>query len=61
MFIKRHAVRAIKEYRKHFGAVIVTGPRQAGKTTLIEETVIKPGKGKIGSISLDDPIAQKLA
>jgi predicted AAA+ superfamily ATPase len=56
MYIKRHAAETIKEYKKHFGAVLVTGPRQAGKTTLVEETVVKPGKGKVTQITLDDPI-----
>ena len=61
MYIYRHAAQTIQEFRKHFGAIIVTGPRQAGKTTLIEETIIKPEKGKIRQISLDDPILNKAA
>ena len=61
MYIERHAAKTVKELRKHFGAVLVTGPRQAGKTTLIEETVVKPGKGKIAQVSLDDPIALEMA
>ena len=55
MYIKRHAAKTLNELKKHFQAVLVTGPRQVGKTTLIEETVVKPGKGKITQLSLDDP------
>jgi len=61
MYIKRHAAKTIQELKKHFGAVLLTGPRQVGKTTLIEETVVKQGKGKISRISLDDPLILKLA
>jgi predicted AAA+ superfamily ATPase len=61
MYIKRHAAQTLLELKKHFGAVLVTGPRQAGKTTLIDETVIKPGKGKITSVSLDDPLLLETA
>jgi predicted AAA+ superfamily ATPase len=56
MYIKRHAAQTLQELKKHFAAIIVTGPRQVGKTTLINETVIKPGKGKIADVSLDDPL-----
>ena len=56
MFIKRHAAQTLNELKKHFSAVLITGPRQVGKTTLIEETVVKPGKGKIAQLSLDDPL-----
>jgi len=61
MYIERHAAKTVRELKKHFGAVLVTGPRQAGKTTLIDETVVKKGKGKIAQVSLDDPIALKMA
>ncbi|MCL2126985.1 MAG: ATP-binding protein [Treponema sp.] len=61
MYIKRHAAHALQELKKHFPAVIVTGPRQTGKTTLIEETVIKPEKGKIHQVSLDDPLLVQTA
>ena len=61
MYIKRHAAKTVQEFGKYFGSVLVTGPRQAGKTTLIDETVVKPGKGKITQVSLDDPIVLKTA
>lgn len=61
MYIKRHAAKTVQELRRHFGAVLVTGPRQTGKTTLIDETVVKPGKGKIARVNLDDPLLNKMA
>ena len=61
MYIVRHGAQTLLELKKHFGAVLVTGPRQVGKTTLIEETVIKPGKGKIARVSLDDPLIHEMA
>jgi len=61
MYIKRHAAKTIQEYSRHFGVVLVTGPRQAGKTTLIEETIVKPTKGKVNQVTLDDPLLLKLA
>jgi predicted AAA+ superfamily ATPase len=56
MYIKRHAGSTVLDLKKHFGVVLITGPRQAGKTTLVEETVINPGKGKITQVTLDDPL-----
>lgn len=61
LYIKRHAAKTVQEYKKHFGAVLVTGPRQTGKTTLIEETVVKPGKGRITMVNLDDPLLLRTA
>ncbi len=36
MYLKRHAEKTIKKLSKMFGAVMVTGPRQVGKTTLLQ-------------------------
>jgi hypothetical protein len=38
MLYKRHADEVIQELSKMFGAVLVTGARQVGKTTLLEKT-----------------------
>ena len=56
MYIKRHVALTLQELKKHFPVIIVTGPRQTGKTTLMEETIVKPNKDKITQISLDDPV-----
>ncbi|ADY54467.1 putative GTP-binding protein [Syntrophobotulus glycolicus DSM 8271] len=56
MYIKRHMEDTVKKIEKMFGAVIVTGPRQVGKTTLLKE--IKPD---IPYLTLDDPIMLRTA
>jgi predicted AAA+ superfamily ATPase len=60
MYIFRHATRTLREFERHFGAILVTGPRQVGKTTLIRETMIK-GKKKVGQVTLDDPVSLEMA
>lgn len=51
MYIKRHLEETIKEISNMFGAILVAGPRQVGKTTMLKELT----KG-INYITLDDPI-----
>ena len=51
MLIKRHADEAIRRLSKIFGAVLVTGARQVGKTTLLREVA-----GDAGYVTLDDKI-----
>ena len=51
LFIKRHADEAIRKLSKMFGAVLVTGARQVGKTTLLQEVV-----KNAGYVTLDDKI-----
>lgn len=56
MYIKRHMEATVKKIEKMFGAVIVTGPRQVGKTTLLKK--VKPD---IPYLTLDDPILLRAA
>ena len=51
MYIERHAERVIDKLSRMFGAVLVTGPRQVGKTTLLRHAV-----PVAQWLSLDDPI-----
>ena len=51
MYYKRQAVEAIRKLSKMFGAVLVTGARQVGKTTLLQEIT-----GGMGYVTLDDKI-----
>ena len=51
MYYKRHADEAIHKLSKMFGAVLVTGARQVGKTTLLQEIT-----ESIGYVTLDDKI-----
>ncbi|MDR2304443.1 MAG: AAA family ATPase, partial [Treponema sp.] len=61
MYIYRHAEQPLRELGRHFGAVLVTGPRQVGKTTLIEEGIIRGGRETISRVSLDDPLSLEAA
>ena len=38
MYRKRHAEKTVAMLAKMFGAVLVAGPRQVGKTTMLKET-----------------------
>ncbi|MCL2492483.1 MAG: ATP-binding protein [Clostridiales bacterium] len=49
MYIKRHIEKAVKTRVKEKGAIVVTGARQVGKTTLIENMM-----PDIAQISFDD-------
>jgi predicted AAA+ superfamily ATPase len=51
MYIQRHIQKAVSKAEKMFGAILVTGSRQVGKTTLLRN--IKPD---LPYITLDDPI-----
>lgn len=56
MYIKRHAEKTVNELSKMFGAVLVAGPRQVGKTTMLE-AITKDTK----YVTLDDPIVRAIA
>jgi len=51
MYIKHHMKKTVGKIEKLFGAVMVTGPRQVGKTTMLKN--ITEG---ISYITLDDNI-----
>ncbi len=53
MYIKRHAEETAKELSKMFGAVLVAGPRQVGKTTMLKNLT-----SGMKYVSLDDPIVK---
>ena len=53
MYIKRHAEKTVQELSRMFGAVLVAGPRQVGKTTMLEK--ITSG---VRYVTLDDPIVR---
>lgn len=56
MYIPRHAEKTIQELSKMFGAVLVAGPRQVGKTTMLEKVTTGTGY-----VTLDDPIIRASA
>ena len=51
MYYTRHADEAVRKLSKMFGAILVTGARQVGKTTLLQEIA-----GEAGYVTLDDKI-----
>lgn len=55
-YIKRHAETAVKQLANMFGAVLVTGPRQVGKTTMLQNLL-----GDVRYVSLDDAIMRAAA
>lgn len=55
-YIKRHAEQAVGTLSKMFGAILVAGPRQVGKTTMLKELT----EG-INYVTLDDMIIQASA
>ena len=56
MYIQRHAEETVKQMARQFGAVLVTGPRQVGKTTMLE-TMLEI----ISTVSMDDMILRTAA
>jgi predicted AAA+ superfamily ATPase len=60
-YIKRTIESSIKKIEKSFPVVMITGPRQVGKTTLLNMLMKKNENKKINYISLDDLSARTLA
>lgn len=56
MYIERHAEKTVQQLSKMFGAVLVAGPRQVGKTTMLDKLT-----GDINKVTLDDPIIRSSA
>ena len=51
MYIQRHAEDTVKELANMFGSILVAGPRQVGKTTMLEKL-----PAGMNYVTLDDPI-----
>lgn len=56
MYIKRHAEETVQELARMFGAVLVAGPRQVGKTTMLEKLT-----AGMNCATLDDPLLRASA
>ena len=51
MYIHRHMEETVNKIEKIFGAIMITGPRQVGKTTLLKQVA-----NNASYVTLDDPI-----
>ena len=56
MYIKRHAELTVQKLSDMFGAVLVTGPRQVGKTTMLRELF-----ANLDYVSFDDALSRMIA
>ena len=56
MYIQRHAEKTASKLSEMFGAILIAGPRQVGKTTMLEKLT-----DGITYVSLDDPIIKASA
>ncbi|HQC55119.1 MAG TPA: AAA family ATPase [Clostridia bacterium] len=56
MYIKRHVEDVLIKASKMFSAVLITGPRQVGKTTLLKNLL-----GDLEYISFDNPVTLMMA
>lgn len=59
-FIQRTIMESIKEVEENFPVVMITGPRQVGKTTLLK-MIREKNKEKINYVSLDELSSRTLA
>lgn len=57
MYIQRHLAATLQQAMKQFPAVLVTGPRQAGKTTLLQQET----EGDFAYVTFDDPVERAFA
>lgn len=56
MYIQRHAENTVKGLANMFGSILVAGPRQVGKTTMLEKLT-----AGMNYVTLDDPILRASA
>jgi hypothetical protein len=59
-YISRHLENRILEISKSFPAILLTGPRQSGKTTMLRRLAEKENIGR-GYVTLDDLAARDMA
>lgn len=60
MYIKRHMEMPVMTLSQQYPVLLITGPRQVGKTTLLEHLIEAEGRGR-AVVSLDDLMERELA
>lgn len=60
MYITRHMEKPVMELDEQYPVLLLTGPRQVGKTTMLEHLIEVEGKGR-KKVSLDDLTLRELA
>lgn len=60
MYITRHMEKPVMELNEQYPVLLLTGPRQIGKTTMLEHLIEVEGKGR-KKVSLDDLTLRELA
>ena len=60
MYITRHMDKPVMELNEQYPVLLLTGPRQVGKTTMLEHLIEVEGKGR-KKVSLDDLTLRELA
>lgn len=60
MYITRHMEKPVMELNEQYPVLLLTGPRQVGKTTMLEHLIEVEGKGR-KKVSLDDLTLWELA
>ena len=60
MYIPRHMEKPVMELNEQYPVLLLTGPRQVGKTTMLEHLIEVEGKGR-KKVSLDDLTLRELA
>lgn len=60
MYITRHMEKPVMELNEQYPVLLLTGPRQVGKTTMLEHLIEVKGKGR-KKVSLDDLTLRELA
>lgn len=60
MYITRHMEKPVMELNEQYPVLLLTGPKQVGKTTMLEHLIEVEGKGR-KKVSLDDLTLRELA
>lgn len=60
MYIQRHMERIVTELTQQYPVIMIVGPRQVGKTTMLEHLMAEEGRGR-KNVTLDDLTERELA